>query len=134
MSYHLFLDDERVPSNVLWVDLPRDKVFEIVRNYAQFVQMIETRGVPAFVTFDHDLCEEHYHVMLKEHNTSYTYDDGDMVKTFHYGSEPTGFDCAKWLVDFCVANDVPFPRYEVHSMNPAGKERIEKYIADHVAS
>ena len=126
MSYYLFLDDERFPAEVLWVHLPRDRPFEIVRDYAQFVEFIETHGVPDFVSFDHDLCEEHYGAMLAER--SYTYDDGDMVKTINYGSEPTGFDCATWLVEYCQRTGVDFPAYEVHSMNMAGKDRIDNYV------
>lgn len=128
MSYHLFLDDERKPNDVTWKILPRDKVWVIVRNYQQFVDYINEFGVPGFVTFDHDLADEHYSVMLEEN--SYEHDDGDLKKTFNYGTEKTGYDCAKWLVDHCHLNDVPFPEYEVHSMNPVGAQRITLYISD----
>ncbi len=131
MTYNLFLDDERQPRDVSWISGPNYQtgIWHTVANYDQFVYSIENYGTPNFVSFDHDLADEHYQAMLKElEQPSYTYDDGDMVKTISYGPEKTGFDCAKWLVDYCHDNDVPFPKYVVHSMNPVGKERIENYI------
>ena len=66
MSYYLFLDDERIPGNVTWITMPGDRAYQIVRNYDQFVQHITTNGVPDFVTFDHDLADEHYAAMLRD--------------------------------------------------------------------
>lgn len=128
MSYVLFLDDERIPDQVTWAQFPRYEMTFIVRNYDQFVNQITLHGLPKFVCFDHDLADTHYEVMLEENK--YTYDDGDLKKTFDYGSEKTGYDCAKWLVDYCVDRNCKFPDHVVHSMNPAGKERIQGYIAN----
>lgn len=132
MSYHLFLDDERQPLNVTWVVLPRVP-WTVVRNYDQFVKCIEEKGVPSFVTFDHDLAEEHYAAMLKDveqnKHTVFVDDDmGGLHMTFDYGSEKTGYDCAKWLCTYCQDNNIPFPDYDVHSMNPVGTDRIFAYI------
>ena len=138
MSYHLFLDDERHPWSVKWVQLP-NVVWEVVRNYDEFIQTIQAHGVPKFVTFDHDLADEHYQAMLKEcehADKKFTFwmpgDDEHegLNMTFDYGPEKTGYDCAKWLVDFCADNGVGFPEYEVHSMNPVGAKRIRDYIAN----
>ena len=75
--------------------------------------------------FYHDLAEEHYEIMQKESN-------GDPIKLIagivDYGPVKTGYDCAKWLVDYCVEKGKKFPDYVVHSMNPPGKERIIGYI------
>lgn len=122
---HLFLDDERHPQDVTWKVLPRVQ-WNVVRSYDEFVAHITANGIPLFVTFDHDLADEHYQVMLEEN--SYTYDDGDLKKTFHYGTEKTGYDCAKWLIEYCIEREIRFPGYEVHSMNPVGAERIQQYI------
>lgn len=124
---YLFLDDERNPGDVTWCKLPSAQ-YAVVRNFDEFIRHVLTFGVPKFVAFDHDLADFHYQVMLGEN--SYTYDDGDLKKTFSYGTEKTGFDCAKWLVDFCEERHVKFPDYVVHSMNPVGRERIEHYIAN----
>lgn len=135
VNRYLFLDDERNPADVTWCDIPRTNNYAVVRNYDEFVTHIMSFGIPDFVSFDHDLADEHYAVMLKEVEASkYTAfvddDEGGLTLTFNYGSEKTGYDCAKWLVDFCVARDIKFPSYAVHSMNPIGRERIDNYIAD----
>lgn len=124
----LFLDDERIPSDVTWITIPFAN-WVIVRNYQEFVDHINENGIPQFVTFDHDLADQHYQVTIEEVN-SFEYDDGDLKKTFDYGPEKTGFDCAKWLVDYCHTNNIDFPPFMVHSMNPIGKKRISDYILD----
>lgn len=112
MSYYLFLDDLRYPNQVNWVKLP-DVVWQIARNYDEFVLSITNCGLPKFIAFDHDLADEHY------------------FSTGYCGSsyvEKTGYDCAKYLADYCQTNMLLIPEYVVHSMNPAGKENIIKYL------
>lgn len=129
--YHLFLDDERMPGHVTWVNLP-SAVYEIVRNYEEFVQTIETHGVPEFVTFDHDLADEHFKHMLEDMQLNSTrqkmFGVAKNIIDLDYGPEKTGYECAKWLVDYCHDNGVKFPEFTVHSMNPVGTERIKQYI------
>lgn len=112
MSYYLFLDDIRNPSDVLWAELPRDQAYDIVRDYHEFVSHIMRNGVPSFVAFDHDLGDEYYE------------EDNDNVL------ELSGYDCAKWLVEYCDEIGRMFPKYIVHSMNPIGRERIDAYIVN----
>ena len=38
--------------------------------------------------------------------------------------EKTGYVCAKWLVEYCINNDLKCPEYFCHSMNPVGKYNI----------
>ena len=135
MTHYLFLDDERMPRDVTWVVLPFVS-WSIVRNFDEFRNHILEYGVPKYVAFDHDLADTHYQVMQQEyaHSQKYEHDDGDMKKTFDYGPEKTGFDCAKWLVDFCHSTEQKFPAFNVHSLNPVGKERIFKYIDNALAS
>lgn len=38
------------------------------------------------------------------------------------GEEKTGYDCAKWLVDYCMDNNLKLPLYAIQSANPVGKE------------
>lgn len=122
MSYKLFLDDERKPSQVKWLEMPLGP-WVIVRDYATFVGYITKNGIPTFVSFDHDLADEHYRQSMYDKDKHYTsyYTDG----TF---KEKTGFSCAKWLCEYCLDNNLPFPDYQVHSMNPVGKENITQYI------
>jgi len=103
-KYNLFLDDLRIPTDVTWVNIPVDQHYSVVRNHKEFVDLITLRGVPKFVCYDHDLS------------------DCDNIK------EMTGYDCAKWLVAYCVEKNIKHPPYVVHSMNPIGKSNIESYI------
>ncbi len=105
--YNLFLDDVR-DANKFLDDV---RAWETVRNYAEFVRIIQQRGLPRFVSFDHDLSYEHYG------NTN--------TKSF---IEKTGMDCAKWLVEYCMKTNQSLPEYQVHSMNPIGKLNIQSLL------
>jgi len=112
MSYYLFLDDLRNPEDVTWVNLPKVD-WVVVRSYAEFRDYIESNGFPRFISFDHDLADEHYV------NTGY-------MGNSHF--EKTGYDCAKWLVEVCLDSWTELPDFVVHSMNPVGKKNIEAYL------
>lgn len=106
-KYCLFLDDERNPSDVSWMDLPRPAGgWSIVRSFEAFQATILARGMPAFISFDHDLGQ---------------HESGSLL--------PSGMDCAKWLVEFCMDTNARLPGYCVHSKNPSGKANIEGLFA-----
>lgn len=115
MSYKLFLDDLRLPQQVNWVEMPLGP-WVIVRSYDEFVKVVKSAGLPSFVSFDHDLSQEHYPV-------------GPITEIdYRKYTEKTGFDCAKWLCEYCMDRRMDFPNYQVHSMNPVGRENIKSYI------
>lgn len=118
MSYKLFLDDERIPAKVTWVELPLGP-WVVVRNYQEFVDVITRDGLPEFITFDHDLADEHYPFNKPGMGPK----QGDKIDYDKY-KEKTGFDCAKWLVDYCIDNDRNLPKYAIHSKNTVGAENI----------
>lgn len=124
MSYHLFLDDERFPKDVKWIELPLVN-WEIVRNYKQFVETIKTRGIPATVSFDHDLAQEHYDEYTAAH-------DKRMLSCgtirYHRFQEKSGFECAKWLAEECVSRKATIPEYYIHTLNPIGGENIRSIL------
>jgi hypothetical protein len=111
MSYKLFLDDIRLPKDVRWMQMPLGP-WIIVRSYDDFVKYIMKHGSPLFVSFDHDLADEHY-----------TGGAG-----YNQYKEKTGYECAKWLVEYCMEYELPLPEYQVHSLNPIGKENIIGYL------
>lgn len=75
---------------------PTPEGFDRVYNYEEFILYIEKNGLPDIISFDHDL-----------------------------GIGNSGYDCAKWLVDYCLDKNLQLPKYLVHSQNPVGKENIE---------
>ena len=114
MSYNLFLDDIRYPMTTKHVTLPNLE-WKIVRSYNDFVKTINENGLPSYIAFDHDLAYEHYQ---HGHETGFQKFDYSNVK------EKTGYDCAKFLVEYCIKLNLDVPKYIVHSMNPVGKENI----------
>lgn len=111
IHYNLFLDDYRHP-----LCLKDTRAWTTVKNYKEFVAIIEKQGLPAFISFDHDLSFEHYPLSVL--NLSASKIPYDLYK------EKTGYHCAQWLVDHCQTKKLPLPDYQVHSMNPVGKENI----------
>lgn len=120
MSYYLFLDDARQPSNVTWVTLPQNVNWVIAKSFKEFENIIMTRGVPGFVTYDCDLCEKHYeaYFSLRE----------DYVKKYKQFETPCGITCAEFLISICEQLKVQHPQFVVHSMNQFGA----KYIAERI--
>jgi hypothetical protein len=125
--YNLFLDDMRMPDDVVWVKLPQVE-WIIVRNYNEFVNEVLTNGIPNIVTFDHDLGLSDAKVYVK------ALKNNKNVLDYSEYKEKTGYDCAKWLVEYCIDKNVTFPTYYIHSMNPIGAKNIEGYIQSYLKS
>lgn len=120
MSYNLFLDDERHPKDVTWIELPLVD-WVIVRSYDEFVRTILKDGLPKVITFDHDLADEHYkfYFQSKDSGTPYPYDKC---------KEKTGYDCAKWLAEYCYSNEKPIPHFYCHTKNFIGAVNISTVL------
>ena len=78
---------------------PIPEGFVGLRSFTEFVTYIEANGLPDFISFDHDL-----------------------------GLQESGYDCAKWLVSYCLDNEMALPDFMVHSQNPVGKRNIESLL------
>jgi hypothetical protein len=154
MPYRLYLDDVRNPTNTFPTTLNSEWV--IVRSYKEFVKAIEDKGLPFMISFDHDLADEHYrhfvkviedkglpfmisfdHDLADEHYRPSMYDkDKHYTQYYNDGTfkEMTGYHCAVFLVTYCIDNNLDFPKYNVHSMNPVGKSNIISYIESFIKS
>lgn len=119
----LFLDDDRTPDQVTWVNDVRytNSHWNVVKSYDEFVSFIEEFGIPSLVSFDHDLADEHYEAVHLDRDLPY-----------EKYSEKTGVSCARWLLNYCVEKNMKFPEYLVHSMNPIGKYNIEQEIESYM--
>jgi hypothetical protein len=40
----------------------------------------------------------------------------------------SGFECAKWMVNYCMDNDLHLPDWYIQSANPVGAENIKSYL------
>lgn len=97
--YKLFLDDLRDAEKYY-----PNQGFITKRSYYDAVEYVKENGIPAFISFDHDLADEAQ-------------------------VEMTGYDFAKFMIDFIIDNKLQCVfEYVVHSANPVGKENIEYYL------
>ncbi|WP_300436537.1 cyclic-phosphate processing receiver domain-containing protein [Christiangramia sp.] len=111
MKTLIWLDDIRDPEDIRmdWLAYsPIGKAVEVIwlKNYSQFKNWILENGLPDGICFDHDLGE----------NT------------------PSGYECAKWLVNFCLDNNVPPPVWSSQSANPVGKANINRLLRNFLNS
>lgn len=119
MSYNLFLDDKKNPKDI-WTDTkePEYAVYNwvTVKDYESFVETIIDKGLPTRVSFDHDLDEEHSDI---EKDKAIPYDDF---------KRKTGYDCALWLIEYCIDYSKNLPQIKVHCSKGKGKKNIESII------
>lgn len=91
----LYIDDLRQPPDNTWV---------VTRSYQETVDYIELNGLPATISFDHDL-----------------------------GLEESGYDIAKWIVEKVLDKEVDMPddfAYKIHSANPVGAKNIHSLLSN----
>lgn len=125
MKKLLWLDDYRNPMEGQWlvfspITLEDLKVFW-VKSYKEFTDWITENGLPDAICFDHDLGLE---VAFKARSKGMSKRKSRLLKK----EEKTGYDAAKWLVDYCMDNDLKLPLYNTQSANPVGKENINRLL------
>ena len=120
MSYILFLDDIREIDKD--VKLPVCDFLErkTAINYEKFVEIINTFGLPDVISFDFDLCPDHYQIGARNHFMS--------LVGYEKCNIPTGLDCAKFLINHCQKNKLQLPICYSHSQNLAGQRAIVELI------
>ena len=113
--YRLFVDDERDPAFLAFLathgvhDLVQDGPWVIARTQSEAQQIINERGLPELISFDHD-----------------------------YGPPEAGngHDLAKWLVEQALDGliDLRPLKYQVHSRNPVGQVNIRGVLDSYLNS
>ena len=99
----LWLDDRRDPfsKKMYWIEsyspIGKDVDVVWVKSYKEFVENIVEHGLPDGICFDHDL-----------------------------GGKKDGYDCAKWLINYCLDNNTEIPKYGIQSANTVGAINIDK--------
>ena len=71
-----------------------------VRTQSEFENYIKENGLPDLISFDNDL----------------GIGNGE------------GYECAKWLVEYCMDNNTELPKWYVHSANTVARENIENLL------
>lgn len=100
----LWLDDLRNPSD--YIDINQYNVYWVY-SFEEFVKFFENENfMPDIIWFDHDLGENENRKIL-----------------------PNGYDCAKWLIEWCEKTGTPIcSEYHSQSQNPVGKRNIVELI------
>ena len=70
-----------------------------VKTYKEFQNYINIIGMPDVICFDHDL-----------------------------GMDESGFDAAKWLIEYCMDNNSELPEWCIQSVNPVGSINIDSLL------
>ena len=104
----LWLDDYRDPfeNNNEWLRLfcpfrlEEIETITWAKSYDDFVRYITADGLPDLICFDHDL--------------------GDINDK----EEKTGYDCAKYLVNYCMDRGLDVPLWAFQSSNPVGRKNM----------
>lgn len=101
----IWIDDIRDPEKYL--DINRANVIWC-KTYYEFVDTINKIRTPDLICFDHDL--------------------GDIDGL---NEEKTGYDCAKYLIEFCIDNNIALPDFYSQSDNAPGRENIIKLLQNY---
>ena len=129
MKKLLWLDDYRDPMEGQWLVFSPITLEDLevywVKSYQQFIDWIITNGLPEAICFDHDLGLE---VAFEARSKGMSKRKSRLLKK----EEKTGYDAAKWLVNYCMDNDKKLPLYNIQSANPVGKENIDKLLKNFI--
>lgn len=131
MSYNLFLDDMRTPKDS-YLNLMNEKRYLnenwiLAKNYKDFVDVINIKGLPALVSFDHDLSIEHYIDCVNNNVNEDKYNDNNNL-------EKTGYHCLKWMINYCFERSISIPECLFHTANPVGKNNMLQYYLSAIRS
>jgi hypothetical protein len=118
---NIFLDDERLPKDVKWIELPLVE-WTISRNYYDFVKLVQNEW-PKIISFDHDLGPKSYNELFKNNMQSFNYDN--------LNGEKTGYDCLRFLIGKAVELNRVLPEIYIHTMNPIGRDNMMALIANY---
>ena len=125
----LWLDDMRNPFKDNWIHdyAPQflEETIVWVKNYDEFVKWIKYNGLPHTIAFDHDLGEDVARDKVSK---------GMSKRPARIQKRETisGYDCAKWLVEYCMDNDLDLPNWIVQSANPVGKDNINGLLNNYL--
>ena len=116
---------------------PKDPNWKVVRNYEEFVDLVSKTGLENIetISLDHDLGPIAMSEYFNNVSPNYKLDYNNLIE------EKTGYDCAKWLVDYYYEkydkevsrnekrnSGILFPRIYTHSANPIGSANIMGYV------
>lgn len=111
MKINIFLDDERYPEDVKWLELP-DVEWYIVRTALDFKDLVINYGISNvnYISFDHDIND---------------WSEPDDRR------EVTGYDLLKLVCNEAEKIDL-LPKCLFHTQNPIGRRNMESYYINYI--
>ena len=108
----LWLDDLRNPRTQDWLlryapEFLTDGQVIWVKSYDEFIDWINNNGLPSKIAFDNDL--------------------GDATP-----DEKEGYDCAKFIVEYCMDNNTILPDWTIQSANPVARVHIDSLLRNYL--
>ena len=88
-----------------------------VKNYREFTEWIDKNGLPYMIAFDHDLGQDVANDKVENGMSK-------RKSRREKRTEMSGFECAKWLIDYCIDNNTELPQWTIQSANPVGADNI----------
>ena len=109
MNKLVWIDDLRNPFLGNWIkDYSPISIKNLdiiwVKSFRDFKEYLDKNGLPNAICFDHDLG--------------------------YNGPEPeeNGMTCARYLVDYCMDNNLKLPEYNIQSSNTVGADNIRHLL------
>lgn len=131
-NFKLFLDDIRKPSDGFLYNEQKYLLdysgtqaceWEVVRNYQDFCEFLDKFGIPAMISFDHDLHTEHM-----QHYFNVT----TKIGVIEYGNlkHKTGKHCAEYFMEKWKEAGKPRVSIYIHSANRWGQTEIKNVLKE----
>lgn len=109
MKYLLWIDDIRDPFKGVWSVIVKGIINQYgittilwIKTYEEFVYVVSHNGLPTVICFDNDL-----------------------------GQEKEGYDCAKWLIEYCLDHKCDAPDFYIQSDNGPAQDNIRNLISNY---
>lgn len=101
---------------IIWVDDIRNPK-KFLRNYSQYSEVIWVKHYIEFIRVIQKWLPKDSHIAI-----SFDHD---------LGEDYSGYDCAKFLVEYCLDHDIQLPsQIMVHSKNPVGANNIRMLLSN----
>ena len=104
----LFLDDERNPQDLTWIQYPENIEWVVARSYTEFFEVFQQNYDFDLISFDHD------------------------IQSYIDNQEKTGYDCIKTLLNYYPEDYIEGVLFFFHTQNPIGKKNMESYYQNYI--
>ena len=127
--YNLIIDDIRDAKDC-YLHRERQKLvdfsgvpaglWDIVRNYDQFIFKIKKYGVPLRVSFDNDLCQNHMLLYIEAAKSN--------IFEYEEVQPKMGVHALQWLLDFCKKEEKELPIIYIHTANYFARFKMREML------